>query len=233
MNQCVPPAGADDVDRLNLSVQPFLERNIQAAIDCVDDVLAEQQKVRGVGVCCGVWTGLCSACLLADVMLAGMGTSVDAGQAWGHRTFVQTVCGRERVHVEPLAFTWVGFPARPIDDATAKHFMHSTQPPVTPLLAPLQVTMYHKTIARQAQQMATWLQKRRAENQVRTAAVVACIEISCNAWGMTCPGKMLATDTCHRPRWPAAGVLCSRHSLARGCVTFKFPHALSTVKTNT
>ena len=30
-----------------------------------------------------------------------------------------------------------------------------------------QVTMYHKNLARQAQQMAAWLAKRRQENQVR------------------------------------------------------------------
>ncbi len=37
------------------------------------------------------------------------------------------------------------------------------------LLLP-QVTVYHKSVARQAQQLAAWLQKRRAENQARRAA---------------------------------------------------------------
>lgn len=32
------------------------------------------------------------------------------------------------------------------------------------------VTMYHKNVARQAQLLAAWLQKRRAENQSRRAA---------------------------------------------------------------
>lgn len=67
---------AGDVDRLNLSVAPFMEKNIQSLIDCVDDLLAEQQKV----------------------------------------------------------------------------------------------TMYHKNVARQAQQQASWLAKRRQENQARRAA---------------------------------------------------------------
>uniref|UniRef100_A0A7S0X132 Eukaryotic translation initiation factor 3 subunit H n=1 Tax=Chlamydomonas leiostraca TaxID=1034604 RepID=A0A7S0X132_9CHLO len=67
---------AGDVDRLNLSVQPFLEKNIQSLIDCVDDMINEQQKV----------------------------------------------------------------------------------------------TMYHKNVARQAQQQAAWLAKRRQENQARRAA---------------------------------------------------------------
>eukprot|EP00955_Chlamydomonas_euryale_P054426 355816-Chlamydomonas_euryale.AAC.5 len=69
-------ASAGDIDRLNLSVAPFLERNIDALLECVDDIVAEQQKV----------------------------------------------------------------------------------------------TTYHKTVARQAQAMATWLQRRRQENQARRAA---------------------------------------------------------------
>mmetsp|Transcript_13127 Transcript_13127/g.35734 ORF Transcript_13127/g.35734 Transcript_13127/m.35734 type:complete len:340 (-) Transcript_13127:121-1140(-) len=69
-------ATASDYDRLNLSVMPFMEKNIQSLIDCVDDLVGEQQKV----------------------------------------------------------------------------------------------TMYHKNVARQAQQVAAWLQKRRQENQARRAA---------------------------------------------------------------
>lgn len=65
-----------DFDRLSLSVQPFMEKNVQSLIECVDDLIAEQQKV----------------------------------------------------------------------------------------------TMYHKNVARQAQQMAAWLQKRKQENQARRAA---------------------------------------------------------------
>ena len=38
-------ATAADLDRLSLSVQPFLEKNIQSVIDCVDDLIAEQGKV--------------------------------------------------------------------------------------------------------------------------------------------------------------------------------------------
>lgn len=42
-----PPVTASqaDVDRLNLSVAPFLEKNIQALLECVDDLVNEQQKV--------------------------------------------------------------------------------------------------------------------------------------------------------------------------------------------
>lgn len=40
-----PTASQADVDRLNLSVAPFLERNIQSLVECVDDVVQEQQKV--------------------------------------------------------------------------------------------------------------------------------------------------------------------------------------------
>mmetsp|Transcript_14500 Transcript_14500/g.31531 ORF Transcript_14500/g.31531 Transcript_14500/m.31531 type:complete len:326 (+) Transcript_14500:145-1122(+) len=65
-----------DFDRLNLSVAPFMEKNMESLIDCVDDLVAEQQKV----------------------------------------------------------------------------------------------TTYHKNVARQAQAMASWLQKRRQENQARRAA---------------------------------------------------------------
>ncbi len=35
-----------DVERLNLSVAPFLEKNIQSLIECVDDIVQEQSKVR-------------------------------------------------------------------------------------------------------------------------------------------------------------------------------------------
>jgi translation initiation factor 3 subunit H len=38
-------ATQSDVDRLNLSVAPFLEKNIQALIECVDDLVSEQQKM--------------------------------------------------------------------------------------------------------------------------------------------------------------------------------------------
>jgi translation initiation factor 3 subunit H len=65
-----------DLDRLDLSVAPFLERNIDSLLECVDDLVAEQQKV----------------------------------------------------------------------------------------------TNHHKNVARQAQAMASWLQKRRQENQARRAA---------------------------------------------------------------
>ncbi|KXZ42312.1 hypothetical protein GPECTOR_164g154 [Gonium pectorale] len=43
----VPPPTATqaDVDRLNLSFAPFLERNIQSLMECVDDIVAEQHKV--------------------------------------------------------------------------------------------------------------------------------------------------------------------------------------------
>lgn len=64
------------MERLNLSIAPFLEKNLQSLIECADDLLAEQQKV----------------------------------------------------------------------------------------------TMYHKNVARQAQAMAAWLQKRRQENAARRAA---------------------------------------------------------------
>eukprot|EP00199_Chlamydomonas_sp_CCMP681_P002659 CAMPEP_0119107122 /NCGR_PEP_ID=MMETSP1180-20130426/7990_1 /TAXON_ID=3052 ORGANISM="Chlamydomonas cf sp, Strain CCMP681" /NCGR_SAMPLE_ID=MMETSP1180 /ASSEMBLY_ACC=CAM_ASM_000741 /LENGTH=321 /DNA_ID=CAMNT_0007092561 /DNA_START=50 /DNA_END=1015 /DNA_ORIENTATION=- len=67
---------AADLDRLDLSCQPFMEKNIQSLLECVDDLINEQQKV----------------------------------------------------------------------------------------------TMYHKNVARQAQMMAAWLQKRKAENQTRRAA---------------------------------------------------------------
>ena len=65
-----------DADRLNLSMAPFLEKNLESLIEGVDDLLAEQGKV----------------------------------------------------------------------------------------------TMYHKNLARQAQQMAAWVQKRRQENQARRNA---------------------------------------------------------------
>ncbi|GAX74259.1 hypothetical protein CEUSTIGMA_g1708.t1 [Chlamydomonas eustigma] len=72
----VTAATQGDLDRLNLSVAPFLEKNIESLLDCVDDLVLEQQKV----------------------------------------------------------------------------------------------TTYHKNVARQAQQMTTWLQKRKQENQARRAA---------------------------------------------------------------
>jgi translation initiation factor 3 subunit H len=72
----VNAATQGDLDRLNLSVAPFLEKNIESLLDCVDDLVLEQQKV----------------------------------------------------------------------------------------------TTYHKNVARQAQQMTTWLQKRKQENQARRAA---------------------------------------------------------------
>ncbi len=72
----VNTATQGDLDRLNLSVAPFLERNIDSLLECVDDLVAEQQKV----------------------------------------------------------------------------------------------TNHHKNVARQAQAMASWLQKRRQENQARRAA---------------------------------------------------------------
>ncbi|EFJ46498.1 eukaryotic translation initiation factor 3h [Volvox carteri f. nagariensis] len=40
-----PTATQADVDKLNLSVAPFLERNIQSLVECVDDIVQEQQKV--------------------------------------------------------------------------------------------------------------------------------------------------------------------------------------------
>lgn len=40
-----PTATQADVERLNLSSAPFLERNIQSLLECVDDIVAEQQKV--------------------------------------------------------------------------------------------------------------------------------------------------------------------------------------------
>lgn len=71
-----PSTSQGDFDRLNLSVGPFLEKNIESLLDCMDDLVMEQQKV----------------------------------------------------------------------------------------------TAYHKNVARQAQLMASWLQKRRQENQARRAA---------------------------------------------------------------
>ncbi len=38
-------ATASDIDRLTLSCQPFLEKNIQSLINCMDDLINEQQKV--------------------------------------------------------------------------------------------------------------------------------------------------------------------------------------------
>jgi translation initiation factor 3 subunit H len=72
----VNSATQGDLDRLNLSVAPFLEKNIESLLDCVDEMVLEQQKV----------------------------------------------------------------------------------------------TTYHKAVARQAQTVASWLQKRRQENQARRAA---------------------------------------------------------------
>ena len=72
----VNTATQGDLDRLNLSVAPFLEKNIESLLDCVDELVQEQQKV----------------------------------------------------------------------------------------------TTYHKSVARQAQNVASWLQKRRQENQARRAA---------------------------------------------------------------
>ncbi|KAG2488874.1 hypothetical protein HYH03_012669 [Edaphochlamys debaryana] len=40
-----PTATQADVERLNLSTAPFLERNIQSLVECVDDIVQEQQKV--------------------------------------------------------------------------------------------------------------------------------------------------------------------------------------------
>ena len=78
-----------DSDRLNLSMAPFLEKNLQSLMESVDDLMTEQQKV----------------------------------------------------------------------------------------------TMYHKNVARQAQQLAVWLQKRRQENQTRRAAGtrIACMRRICQA----------------------------------------------------
>lgn len=38
-------ATANDFDRLQLSVMPFMEKNIQSLIECVDDLVGEQSKV--------------------------------------------------------------------------------------------------------------------------------------------------------------------------------------------
>lgn len=41
----VNSATQGDLDRLNLSVAPFLEKNIESLLECVDDLVLEQQKV--------------------------------------------------------------------------------------------------------------------------------------------------------------------------------------------
>lgn len=38
-------ATASDLDRLSLSVGPFMEANLESLIACVDDLVNEQQKV--------------------------------------------------------------------------------------------------------------------------------------------------------------------------------------------
>lgn len=48
----------------------------------------------------------------------------------------------------------------------------SNFPHISPSALHPQVTMYHKNVARQAQQQASWLAKRRQENQARRAAGV-------------------------------------------------------------
>ena len=41
----LPPADQADFDRLNLFMTPFFEKTIQSTMECVDDLLVEQQKV--------------------------------------------------------------------------------------------------------------------------------------------------------------------------------------------
>ena len=41
----VNSATQGDLDRLNLTVAPFLEKNIESLLECVDDLVTEQQKV--------------------------------------------------------------------------------------------------------------------------------------------------------------------------------------------
>ncbi len=41
----VNAATQGDLDRLNLSVAPFLEKNIESLLECVDELVLEQQKV--------------------------------------------------------------------------------------------------------------------------------------------------------------------------------------------
>ncbi len=51
------------------------------------------------------------------------------------------------------------------------------------------VTMYHKNVARQAQQVAAWLQKRRQENQARRAA--GALMLGGRDLGIGCLGHMV------------------------------------------
>ena len=40
------PADARDCDRLQLGVAPLLEKSLEFLNDCLDDIVAEQQKAR-------------------------------------------------------------------------------------------------------------------------------------------------------------------------------------------
>jgi hypothetical protein len=75
---CVPQA---DIERLNLSIAPYAERNITSLIECLDDMVQEQQKVH---MCCG-HDGVC-VCGAGLVRRAAGDAAQRRGQRGTHAT---------------------------------------------------------------------------------------------------------------------------------------------------
>eukprot|EP00983_Pelagomonas_calceolata_P052962 1143089-Pelagomonas_calceolata.AAC.2 len=136
-------ATASDYDRLNLSVMPFMEKNIQSLIDCVDDLVSasEPQGIPGNDRDPHVYVLTCFVRIWGALEEASLSHAVqgnDTGRLCHTGMVLLMSCTRVTVA------TQVGEQQK--------------------------VTMYHKNVARQAQQVAAWLQKRRQENQARRAA---------------------------------------------------------------
>ncbi len=68
-------ASQSDFDRLSLSMAPFMSQNMEALIECVDDIVLEQQKVGGgAGAgCWGLWVVPGCWVLIAGAAAGGRG----------------------------------------------------------------------------------------------------------------------------------------------------------------
>ena len=134
-------ADTKDFERLQLGVRPLLEKNLEFLNDCLDDIVAEQQKVCEFHSCDGckcsvscAWFGLVSIIIDYNQHLT---TSGDLS-SWS------TIEGPALVYVQAV--------------------------PVFELVPWVQVSFYHRNVARQQQQLQQWLQKRRQENATRRLA---------------------------------------------------------------
>jgi hypothetical protein len=170
------PADARDAARLNLAVAPLLEKNLEFLNDCLDDIVAEQQKARARHACMhacslmGCWGGpscMHAPCLLSSFRSCAGSCCCDGLPAYTSRDQSNMLCQKEAcgsLQLEAIFLPWC-LPPPLLAGCASRRCQNGNC-----MRACAQVSFYHRNVARQQQQLQQWLQKRRQENATRRLA---------------------------------------------------------------